>query len=144
MLALSVLAACGGGVNETAATITYNAPYTGTATLTPISGSTAYTSSPATALAATLTMSQLSSTVTGNISVINPLTRDTVLAAGVTGHTTPDGLDLTIVQPIGCATRLSGPLTLGTDEALSGTLNGSDCHATGQDNLQLTLSLARQ
>lgn len=141
VLAVCVLAACSSGVNETAATITYNAPYVGAATLTPASGLTAYTP---VALTATLTLSQLASTVTGNIAVVDPLTRDTLLAAGATGHTTPGGLDLTLVQPIGCATQLSGPLTLGTDGVLRGTLDGSDCHAAGQDDLRLTLALSRQ
>jgi len=140
-VALCAISACSGsGVDETAASTTYNAVYAGAATLTPISGSTTYLAIP---LAAVLTMSQLASTVTGNVAVVDPARGDTLLSAGVTGRTTSDGLDLTILQPLGCATHLSGPLVLGTDGVLRGVLEGSDCHATGQADLRLTLSLSR-
>lgn len=137
------LAACGAGVNETAATITYNVPYVGEATLIPIDPRADYAPI---ALRATLTPSQLASTVTGTLDVVTTAlaTPDTVLAAGFTARVTPDGLDATVVQPLGCATHLSGPLTLGPNDELSGALTGSDCHATGSDNLRLTLVLTRQ
>lgn len=143
-IAMSALAACSGsGVNETAASTTYNAVYAGPATLTPISGSTVYTP---VALTATLTMSQLAATVTGTIVVTasSSVKQDTVLAAGVTGHTTSDGLDLTVVQPLGCAIHMNGPLTLESDGSLSGTLIGSDCNANGTSDLRLDLTLAHR
>lgn len=139
--ALAALAACSGsGVNETAATTTYNARYVGPAT---VRSTVTYVPGPFTA---TLTMSQLASTVTGTIVVVGaaPLVPDTVLSAGATGHVTPDGLDLTVVQPLGCAVHLSGPLTLESDGTLSGTLTGSNCHTSGPSNLQLDLTLTRQ
>lgn len=142
-LALCGLAACGAGVNETAATITYNVRYAGPATLAPRDPRADYVP---VALRATLTPSQLGSTVTGTLDVTTATlaTPDTILAAGFTGRVAPDGLDVIVVQPSGCATHLSGPLTLGANNELSGTLTGSDCHATGIDNLRLNLALIRQ
>jgi hypothetical protein len=143
LLALCALAACGSNVNEAAATITYNAAYVGPATLT---GSPELASAPTVPLTATLSMSQLASTVTGTIAVtgFSAVTQDTLFAGGVMGRTTPSGLDLTIVRPSGCAAHLTGPLTLQQNGMLTGTLTGSDCNASGQDDLQLTLSLTRQ
>lgn len=140
-MTVGALAACSGsGVDETAATTTYNSRYVGPATVR-----STVTYAPM-AFTATLTMSQLASTVTGTIVVVGaaPLAPDTVLSAGVTGHVTPDGLDLTVVQPLGCAVHLSGPLTLESDGTLSGTLAGSNCDTSGASNLQLDLTLTRQ
>lgn len=138
------LAACGGNVNEVAASTTYNARFVGPATLS--NSAVPAARSPSSPLTATLSMSQLSSTVTGTIAVTgsSPVMQDTVLSGGVMGRTTSDGLDVTIVQPAGCALHLTGPLALQSDGSLTGTLVGSDCNATGTDDLQLTLSLARQ
>lgn len=143
LAALCALVACGGGVNEVAATTTYNARYVGPATL---SGSTVPAAQSLVPLTATLSMSQLSSTVTGTIVVTDStaVRRDTLLSAGVMGRTTSTGIDLTIVHPAGCASHLAGPLTLQPNGTLAGTLAGSDCNANGQDDLRLTLSLTRQ
>lgn len=143
LAALCALAACGGNVNEAAATITYNAPYVGAATMSGFALPAGVSLLP---MSATLSMSQLASTVTGTIVVSDSRqpAPDTLLAAGVMGHTTPSGLDVTIVQPAGCALHLTGPLTLQPDGSLTGTLTGSDCNAQGQNDLQLTLSLTRQ
>lgn len=142
--ALATFVACEGkGVNELASSITYNVPYVGAASF---SGSTVLTDPVSVPLTATLTMSQIASTVTGKIAVVQPLLAgsDTVLASGFSGRTTPTGLELNIVQTSGCALHLDGPLTLQSDSSLVGTLVGSDCNATGQNNLLLTLTLARQ
>lgn len=143
LLAITALAACGGAVNEAAATMTYNARYVGPATL---SGYAIPVSQSGTPLTATLSMSQLASTVTGTIVVtgFSAATQDTLFSAGVMGNTTPSGLDVTIVQPSGCATHFTGPLALQPNGMLTGTLVGSDCRAAGQNDLQLTLSLTRQ
>lgn len=151
---LVVLAACSSNnVNEAASSTTYNASYAGPATLSGVATQGALVGSGGSPvpLTATVTMSQLSSTVTGTITVVTappsttpPVAQDTVLQAGVMGHTTPSGLDVTIVQPSGCATHFSGPLTLQPDGKLAGALSGSDCNATGQNDLVLTVLLTRQ
>lgn len=143
-MTVGALAACSGsGVDETAASTTYNAVYAGGATFTRDAGTAVYTPGH---VSARLTLSQLASTVTGTIVVTDagPVMQDTVLAAGATGHTTPDGLDLTVVQPLGCAVHLNGPLALESDGTLSGTLTGSDCRAIGASDLRLDLTLTRQ
>ena len=106
---LCALAACGSGVDEVAATTTYNARFVGLAYYhTP-------STSPLKRLDAALSLSQLASTVTGTIDVVDSsgAAPDTLLSAGVTGHTTPDGIDLTIVRVTGCArpriTRVNVP-----------------------------------
>jgi len=139
--ALSALAACSGsGVDETAATTTYNARYVGAAVFAPLPLDPGFDPVGETA---TLSLSQLASTVTGTVAVFTPFGQaDTVFAAGVTGHTTPTGLHLTVVRPVGCVTHLTGPLTLQADGSLNGTLLGADCRATGQNDVRLTLSLA--
>jgi len=140
---LAAAACTGSGVDETAATTTYNARYVGPATLRSTSPTANYVPN---SFTATLTMSQLASTVTGTIVVVGapPLAPDTVLSAGATGHVTPDGLDLTVVQPLGCAVHLSGPLTLESNGALSGTLAGSNCDSNGASDLRVDLTLTRQ
>lgn len=141
---IGVLAACSGsGVDEMAASTTYNARYVGPATLRSSLPTANYVPD---SFTATLTMSQLASTVTGTIDVVAapPLAPDTVLSAGATGHTTSTGLELAIVQPLGCAVHLSGPLTLESDGTLRGTLAGSDCNANGTSDLWLDLTLTRQ
>lgn len=143
IVSLALAACSGSGVNETAASTTYNARYVGPATYRTTSPTVNYVPD---SFTATLTMSQLASTVTGTIVVVAvpPLTPDTVLDAGATGHVTPDGLDLTVVQPLGCAVHLSGPLTLESDGTLRGTLAGSNCDTNGASNLRLDLTLTRQ
>lgn len=128
--------ACG-AVNEAAATTTYNATFTGSAILVPPGGATAVP------LTLSLTLSQLAATISGT-AAYTTARGDTVLAAGVTGHTTPTGVHLTLVQPIGCAVTLDGAATLRSDGGLDGTLSGADCHATGTANLQSSFSLARR
>lgn len=137
------LAACSGAVNEAAAGITYNARYAGPAALRGLAIPAGASTAPFTA---TMTLSQLGSTVTGTIDVVTapPSPPDTVLAAGVTGHTTPDGLDLIVVQPLGCAVHLSGPLTLEANGALVGSFTGGNCDAAGASNVDLDLTLTRQ
>jgi len=151
---LVTAAACSGNVNEAASSTTYNASYVGPATLSGVAvpvGIAAQLGGSSVPLTATVTMSQLSSTVTGTITVVTAppaatpsVAQDTVLQAGVMGHTTPSGLDVAIVQPSGCATHFSGPLTLQPDGKLAGTFSGSDCNATGQNDLVLTVLLTRQ
>lgn len=137
--ALATIAACGSGVNEVAATTTYNARFVGIAYYHTAS------TSPTLRMGATMTLSQLTSTVTGSILVVDSggVAPDTVLAAGVTGRTTNDGLDLTIVRVAGCALHLNGPLVL-ANGALAGTLVGSDCNASGQNDISLDLLVSRQ
>jgi len=143
LASLAVAGCSGSGVNEAAASTTYNAVYAGPATLHSLLPTANYVPN---SFTATLTMSQLASTVTGTIDVVatRPLAPDTVLSAGVTGHVTPSGLDLTVVQPLGCAVHMSGPLTLESDGTLSGTLSGSDCNANGASDLWLDLTLAHR
>lgn len=142
--ALALGACSSNSVNENAASTTYNAPFTGNAQILPINNTLPVTSFPPPVQQATLTLSQLAATVTGTL-VLTTSATDTTLRAAVTGHTTSDGLTLTVVQPAGCATTFQGPVALAGDGSLSGRLTGSNCNAAGSENLALVLGpLVRQ
>lgn len=140
-LATAALGACGGAVNETAASTTYNARFDGMAYFASIAPNVMTT--PPKVLQASIVLSQLGATVSGTIALTDAPT-DTVLTSGVTGHTTSSGIDLTLVQPTACAVTLSGPLQLQNDGGLDGVLSGADCHAAGAPDLQLHLSVTRR
>lgn len=143
-VALALGACASKSVNEMAASTTYNAPFVGNAQLRS-SLNLPVTSFPPPVLHATLTLSQLAASLTGTIVLTNAVTADTVLRAGVAGSTTSDGITLTVVQPVGCATTFHGPLALAGNGSLSGELPGSDCNAAGAQDLLLTLGpLVRQ